>query len=614
MSYNALSFFAFNALFAPLFAFLFALVFAFSAKKKFVGAVCAVLIGLSAISSFALLIDISHFGAIEIHLVQFINIGSLNIPYAFILDELSIIMVAMVEFVSFCVFIYSIWYMQNDKKFNRFFTFLALFVFAMIVLVVGDNFAMLFIGWEGVGLCSWLLIGFWNENAHFSYAANEAFIMNRIADLAMLVGIFLIFREFGSLKYSQILQNAHLANPKMLSFIAGLLFIGAMGKSAQFPFHTWLGDAMAGPTPVSALIHAATMVTAGVYLVIRTNEIFTFAPEISQFIVILGTFVAIFGASLALVYNDLKKIIAFSTLSQLGYMFVAVGFGAYWIGLFHLITHAFFKSLLFLCAGNIMHTMKDDIDITHMGALYKTMRYTAILMIIGSVALCGIYPFAGFFSKDKILEVTFGTGNFTIWALLIVGAIMSAFYSFRLIMIVFFGEKKHLFDTHEAPKFVLIALSLLGIMAVVAGIFGGFIQKMIAKFGAVYEIQMAKSVEILLILFTLIAILCTILLTIWLYKTQKFKDKFSSTFIYKILYNQYFIPKFYNVLVVGTYKKMCEICAKIDKFVIDFSVDFIANLIYRGGEHSFAWQDRNLSFGLLLMAFGFVLLLAIAVF
>lgn len=613
MSYNALCFFAFNTLFMPLFAFIFASIFAFSARKKFVGIICFVCILVSAISAIALLLDIAKFGAVEIHLAKFISAGNLDISHGFILDELSITMIAMVGFVSTIVQIYSIWYMSEDEKFNRFFAFLSLFVFAMIILVASDNFIGLFIGWEGVGLCSWILIGFWHENSSFSYAANEAFIMNRIADFAMIVGIFLIFREFGSLNYANVLQNANLAHNEMIFFIAMLLFIGAMGKSAQFPFHTWLADAMAGPTPVSALIHAATMVTAGVYLVIRTNEIFAISLEMSKFIAILGTFVAIFGASLALVCNDLKKIIAYSTLSQLGYMFVAVGFGAYWIGFFHLLTHAFFKSLLFLCAGNIMHAMKNDTDISHMGALYKTMKFSAILMIIASVALCGIYPFAGFFSKDKILEVAFGSVNFAIWICLLIGALMSAFYSFRLIMIVFFDTKKHLFDTHEAPKFVISAMILLAFMSIIGGVFGEFIEEMMINFGCVYEIKIAKNVEIWLILLTLILISSTILLTIWLYKRQILKDKFNSNFLYKILLNQYFIPKFYNFYVVGAYKKICQMCAKFDECVIDFSVDLIAKICYFGGERAFALQDRNLSFMLGLMAFGLVMLLIIAI-
>ncbi|MBD3768463.1 MAG: NADH-quinone oxidoreductase subunit L, partial [Gammaproteobacteria bacterium] len=365
----------------------------------------------------------------HVKLMDWIVAGDLNIPFGFIVDQVSVTMMFVVTLVSTVVHVYSIGYMDHDKSFNRFFSYLSAFVFSMLVLVMSDNFAGLFIGWEGVGVCSWLLIGFWYHKADVtrdinpsispSWAANEAFIMNRIADLGMLVGLFIIYWNVGSLQYDVVFDAIPNMTQIVITTAAIALFIGAMGKSAQFPLHTWLTDAMEGPTPVSALIHAATMVTAGVFLVIRANPIFAVTPDVSYFIAALGTFVAFFAASMALVNRDLKRIIAFSTLSQLGYMFAAAGLGAYWIALFHLGAHAFFKALLFLGAGNVMHAMHDELDIFKMGGLKKAMRGTYLYMGLASLALAGIPPLAGFFSKDAIIETAFNEGSLILWAMLV---------------------------------------------------------------------------------------------------------------------------------------------------------------------------------------------------
>jgi NADH-quinone oxidoreductase subunit L len=384
-----------------------------------------------------------HEDAVHVKMIDWIHAGGLYIPFGFIVDQVTATMMFVVTTVSTVVHIYSIGYMSHDKSFNRFFAWLSAFVFSMMVLVMSDNFAGLFIGWEGVGLCSWALIGFWYHKESASWAANEAFIMNRIADLGMLIGIFLVYWNFGSLQYDEVFAQVANKDHALLIMVTAFLFIGAMGKSAQFPLHTWLADAMEGPTPVSALIHAATMVTAGVYLVIRANPLYGEVPEVSYFVASLGAFVALFAASMALVNRDLKRIIAYSTLSQLGYMFVAAGLGAYWIALFHLMTHAFFKAVLFLGAGNVMHAMDDELNIQKMGGLISTMTHTGLIMIIASLALSGIFPFAGFFSKDAILEVAFAENAYILWAMLLVGAGLTAFYSFRLVMLVFHGEENY---------------------------------------------------------------------------------------------------------------------------------------------------------------------------
>lgn len=598
------------AIFMPLVSFLFATLFCLEKRKLLVGIVSTTLIFVSMVSSLILLNYIMDNGILNLYIAEFISIASLDVPYGFMIDEVGVIMMCVVTFVASVVHLYSIGYMKHDDGFNKFFAYLGLFVFSMLVLVMSNNFIGLFIGWEGVGLSSWLLIGFWYENTKFSYAANEAFIMNRIADLGMLIGIFLIYKECGTLIYSDVFKMISDIDYKILMFIGSFLFIGAMGKSAQFPFHTWLADAMAGPTPVSALIHAATMVTAGVYLVIRANDIFGAVNELSLFIAYLGAFVAVFGASMALVQNDLKRIIAYSTLSQLGYMFVAAGFGAYWIALFHLVTHAFFKSLLFLCAGNVMHSMKDDTDIRNMGGLYNSMKFTAILMIIGSVALAGVYPFAGFFSKDKILEVAFNEANYGIFIALFIGAIMTAFYSFRLIMVVFFGSKRHDFITRDASKIMLFSLIPLAFLSIVAG----FIEHGFEKFSLMalpeYIIDIAGEVSMLLIACTLISVVAVIVITIYFYKDGKFSNKFTNNIIYKILINEYFIPNLYSKFV-SIYKHSCLFLASFDKKIIDYSVDFIASSVYKFGSFASKIQTGNLSFMLKLMVFGLFAMLCL---
>ena len=601
------------ALFAPLASAIFAGVFIRAKDKMFIGVVCSALVILSTIASLALMELVSDNRLISVNLADFISTGFLNAKFSFLIDSVSAVMMVVVGIVSSVVHVYSIYYMWDDENFSKFFSFLGLFVFSMLVLVTSDNFLGLFIGWEGVGLCSWLLIGFWYDRSNYSWCANEAFIMNRIADLGMLLGIFLIYLNFGSLRYEVVFANAASLEPEILTLIAALLFIGAMGKSAQFPFHTWLADAMAGPTPVSALIHAATMVTAGVYLVIRANAIFALAPEVSGFIVCLGACVAVFAASMALVHNDLKKIIAYSTLSQLGYMFVAAGLGAYWIALFHLATHAFFKALLFLGAGNVMHAMKDDLNIQNMGGLYKFMRPTAILMCIGSLALCGFYPFAGFFSKDKILEAAWSADAYFIWALLFVGAAMTTFYSVRLIMLVFFGKQKFIHHPHEAKGFALIAMGVLAVPAVIAGFFEHDFAEFVLSILPGFKASIPHGVEVILIAITLAMISAVAIGTIWTYGKGKFSQNLKNCKFYKILIAQYFIPQIYERVIVRGYERLSEICAKCDGAIIDASVDLIARVAIKSGEGADRVSNSgDLSANLRWMVLGSFILLILA--
>ena len=415
--------------------------------------------------------------------------SSLTVNVAYQIDQLSILMTLIVTGVGFLIHIYSIGYMHNDAGFWRFFSYLNLFIFAMLNLVLADNFLLMFLGWEGVGLCSYLLIGFWYEKKFTGDAAKKAFIVNRIGDFGFILGMLLIFSTFGSLNFSTVFNSASLlsvGNTTAL-WITLLLFVGAMGKSAQIPLYVWLPDAMAGPTPVSALIHAATMVTAGVYMVARCSILFALAPATMEFIAIVGAVTAVFAATIGLVQNDIKKVLAYSTISQLGYMFLAMGVAAFSAGIFHLMTHAFFKALLFLGSGAVIHAMHDEQDIQKMGGLKEYLPITYKTFLIGAIAISGIPPFAGFFSKDEILWRTFSSeqGSWVLWLLGVFGAAMTAFYMFRLVTLTFEGEKRfsakggsasggdlrHI-HPHEAPKTMTVPLIILAILSIVGGFVG----------------------------------------------------------------------------------------------------------------------------------------------
>ncbi len=616
--------FLYTALFSPLVGSLFAALFGASPKTKIAGIVPSVLLGVSFLSSLVLLVLVMVTGhTIHVEMMTWMATGDLYIPFGFVVDQVSVTMMIVVTLVSTVVHVYAIGYMDHDKGFNRFFSYLSAFVFSMMILVMSDNFAGLFIGWEGVGLCSWLLIGFWYHKESASWAANEAFIMNRIADLGMLIGIFLVYWNTGTLQYEEAFAAMPSLEHDVLTWMGIFLFIGAMGKSAQFPLHTWLADAMEGPTPVSALIHAATMVTAGVYLVVRANPLYDLIPNVGLFIASLGAFVALFAASMALVNRDMKRVIAYSTLSQLGYMFAAAGLGAYWVALFHLMAHAFFKALLFLGAGNVMHAMHDELDPFKMGGLGKVMKGTFIMMTVASVALAGIFPLAGFFSKDLILEVAFVEHHFIIYTVLLFTAGLTAFYSFRLVALIFHGEDryKHFgIHPHEAYKFMLVAMSPLLVLAVIAGAFKmGYFNMVTDLLPATeYHVHSATTYWIMTIgtqLFVIAAI-------VFAYKKYTSKDikvpdgtsKMENSFGYKLLINQYYIPYFYENYIVKAYRELSEVFwTKVDQKIVDATVDGIANVFYQTGEKTRVMQSGNLSTMLKWMVAGTVVLLSMAV-
>ena len=622
------------ALFAPLLGSLVAALFAQRPKILFTGLFTSLMIGVSMIASLNLLYFVMTSDQIvHVFMMDWIRIGNLDIHFGFVADQISVTMMVVVTIVSTMVHIHSIGYMDKDKSFNRYFSYLSAFVFSMMVLVMSDNFAGLFIGWEGVGLCSWLLIGFWYQKKDQeivddvkkspfstlspyssispSYAANEAFITNRVADLGMLIGLFLIYWNLGTLEYSDVFEHISSLSTGLIVLIASCLFIGAMGKSAQFPFNQWLANAMEGPTPVSALIHAATMVTAGVYLVIRANEIFVAVPEVGYVIACLGAFVAMGAAMMALVATNIKKIIAFSTLSQLGYMFVAAGLGAYWVALFHLSMHAFFKSVLFLGAGNVMHACDNEINIKNMGGLHKYMKSTSIIMTIASVSLAGIYPLSGFFSKDLILEVAFGSQHYILWTILWITAGLTAFYSFRLVMYVFHGEenfKKFGYHPHETYPYVIAAMVPLLVLAIGAGFTKGVYVEMITKQLPILDIHVSTTIFWVLVIVTLGIALGGIALSFFKYQKDGsyFSSQMKETFVYKLLANQYYMPLIIEKMILKPYLFISKASWKIDMHVVDEIVDGIARSIYSTGEKSTGAQNANLSKSLLSMALGLV--------
>lgn len=412
---------------------------------------------------------------LDVQYFKWIVSGTLDVPMGFWLDSLSSLYILVITGVGFLIHVYSIGYMHEDEGYNRYFSYLNLFVFFMLMLVLGNSYVTMFIGWEGVGLCSYLLIGYWFKNNEFNNAAKKAFIMNRIGDLGFLLAMTLIFIHYGSLNYADLMRPGAVAYSSVVTIIALLLFVGATGKSAQIPLYTWLPDAMAGPTPVSALIHAATMVTAGIYMVVRSNVFYSLSESAMMVVGIIGGLTALWAAIIAILQFDIKKILAYSTVSQLGLMFLGLGAGAYSSSVFHVITHAFFKALLFLGAGSVIHAMGGEQDIRKMGGLSKKIPTTYLTMLIAAIAISGIPPFSGFFSKDEILAHVYEY-NKVLWLLGVIASMLTAFYMFRMMFLTFWGYfrggselYKHL---HESPSVMTVPLMILAVLSVLGGLIG----------------------------------------------------------------------------------------------------------------------------------------------
>jgi NADH-quinone oxidoreductase subunit L len=510
------------------------------------------------------------------------------------IDQLSAVMLLVVTGVSFLIHLYSIGYMHDDAGYARFFTYLNLFVFSMVMLVLAGNFLVLFVFWEGVGLCSYLLIGFWYERKSAADAGKKAFIVNRVGDFGFLLAIMLIWVTFGTVNYAEVFGKADASvSVGTYTAIALLLFLGACGKSAQLPLFTWLPDAMEGPTPVSALIHAATMVTAGVYMVARCHKLFEMAPMTLEIVAWVGTITAIFAASIGLVQTDIKRVLAYSTISQLGYMFAGVGVGAYAAGIFHLVTHAFFKALLFLGAGSAIHGLNGEQDLRKMGGLAPRMLVTTVTFLVGALGLSGVPPLAGFWSKDEVLGAAFHEGHFVMWALLLIGAFMTAFYTFRLVFLAFFGsprmDREVAHHVHESPAVMTVPLIVLAILTAVAGFIGvpsshgTAFGRFLAPVLPLHEEETGGAVAFTLLILSAAIAVGGVLLAWVMYGLRQVRSETigaSRNPIYVLLARKYYVDELYDALFVQPIYRLAQWCARIfDLGVIDGIVNGIARLV-----------------------------------
>ena len=600
--------------------------------------VTSLLVSISAILSIYVLYEVIANNFQEnIVIATWINSGSLNVNWSMNIDPLSAIMLVVVTSVSALVHIYSIGYMSHDPHKPRFMAYLSLFTFAMLMLVTSDNFIQLFFGWEGVGLCSYFLIGFWFKKESANAAAIKAFVVNRVGDFGFALGIFLIFYLFGTVNYSEVFEQIPTITEKNLVFLGFdinaidlvclLLFIGAMGKSAQILLHTWLPDAMEGPTPVSALIHAATMVTAGVFLVVRCSPIYEYSELALNIITIVGMTTALFAASVALVQTDIKKIIAYSTCSQLGYMFFATGVGAYNIAMFHLFTHAFFKALLFLGSGSVIHAFKDEQDINKMGGVWKHLPYTYAMMIIGTLALTGFPFLSGFYSKDAIIEFAYLRDNTTGYYAAGIGiftAFLTSIYSWRLIFKTFHGdfnnEKMKINETHESPLVMLIPLVLLSIGAIFAGM---LFKDLFAGHGlssfwnqSIFFLEPLSSEHPPTWFLLLTPILVTLSIPISYYLFVKNKTVVEGIVqvnqpLYKFLKNKWYFDELYEVIFIKSSKTIGSFLWKFcDVRIIDgFGPDGISNLIKKFSQKANKFQSGFIYQYAFVMLLGFSALL-----
>ena len=603
-------------LLAPFLGFLFNVFLGKKAGKTIVGIVGT----LSVAISFAITLYLFGFNQVNpkpvvINLFDWISIQRFDVSFGFLIDQLSLIWLLFVTGIGSLIHLYSISYMHDDEKMHSFFAYLNLFIFFMITLVIGSNLLVMFIGWEGVGLCSYLLIGFWYKNQDFNDAAKKAFIMNRIGDLGFLIGIFIVGSLFNTLDFTSLKNIITIAsdiNDFWIALAALALFIGASGKSAQIPLYTWLPDAMAGPTPVSALIHAATMVTAGIFMITRLNFLFDMAPSVQNIISIVGAITALVAATIALVQNDIKKVLAYSTVSQLGLMFLALGLGAYEIAVFHVITHAFFKACLFLGSGSVIHGLHGEQDMRKMGGLKKVMPITFFTMLIGALAISGIFPLAGFWSKDEILMTAFHA-NITLWVIGSIASILTAFYMFRLIYLTFFNsfrgteeQKNHL---HESPSLITFPLIILAILSFFGGIISlpghswlnEYLSPLFSK-GTQEEHSFGTTEYVLMAIATIGAIIgIGIAYKKYLKDNTIPSEDAEINGVSKVLYNKYYVDEAYDAIFVKPINVLSS-------FFRDYVETSLSALVFGLGKvtNEIALQGKkvhNGSVGLYLFAF-----------
>jgi NADH-quinone oxidoreductase subunit L len=620
---------------APLLGFLIIGLFNRSLSKGIASFIaCGVVLiafGLSTVIFFNLLNAPEGQKALTYTAFDWITTGNFSVSFSFLVDPLSALMMLIITGVGFLIHVYSIGYMHHDEGFNRFFMYLNLFIFFMLLLVMGSNYLLMFVGWEGVGLCSYLLIGFWFKNQAYNDAAKKAFIMNRIGDLGLILGVILIFVHFGSISYGDVLSKAvdYPVGSEIITWITVLLFIGAIGKSAQIPLYTWLPDAMAGPTPVSALIHAATMVTAGVYMVARNNVLYTLSPIALEIIVVIGLATALFAATIAIAQNDIKKVLAYSTVSQLGLMFVALGVGAFTTGIFHMATHAFFKALLFLGAGSVIHAMSNEQDIRLMGGLRKYLPITFITFLIGTLAIAGIPPFAGFFSKDEILANAF-SHNTVIWVIGALASLLTAFYMFRLFFLTFSGqnraseEVKH--HIHESPASMTFPLIVLAVLSAVGGfmgvpeVLGGshwlnqFLAPVFADStriaGEHHHLDHATEYILMGTIVGLTLVMIFIAYAVFVRSKRVPAADGVITGAHKVVYNKYYIDEAYNAIVVKPLFFLSRVFdSVVERLFIDNIVNGSGRLVTWGSKTIRYIQTGNTSFYIFAMVLSIIILL-----
>lgn len=601
--------------------------------KVWVGIIGSASIFLSFVISLGIFLSTPNGEVNTFDLFSWINVAGLQIPFSFLVDPLSMIMLLIITGVGFLIHVYSIGYMHHDEGFARYFAYLNLFVFFMLLLVLGSNYAIMFIGWEGVGLCSYLLIGFWFKNTAYNNAAKKAFIMNRIGDLGFLLGLFLIYTTFGSINYKTVMVQAagFTTGDVTITAIALLLFIGAMGKSAQLPLYTWLPDAMAGPTPVSALIHAATMVTAGIYMIARSSLLYVLSPIAMQTITIVGMLTAIVAAIIALTQTDIKKVLAYSTVSQLGYMFVALGVGSFTGAVFHLMTHAFFKALLFLGAGSVIHAMSGEQDMRNMGGLKKTLPITFLTILIGTLAISGLPPFAGFFSKDEILAATFNYSPI-VFTVMAITSVLTAFYMFRMLFLTFYSsfrgsseQAKHL---HESPKNMTIPLIILAVCSTFAGFLGlpevfsehhllkSFLAPVfILSDAKMFVVAPSHAVEYGIMIGSLIAVLAVAYYAFIRYSKKVYllpQQEEALSVWQKISYNKFYLDEIYFTLITNPINKLAGYLHQIvDRAGIDGIVNGAGRLALAGSKRIKTLQTGYTGFYIFAMVLGilFIMLL-----
>lgn len=575
------------------------------------------------------------FTPVTVNLFDFINTAGINIPFAFQVDQLSALFLLIITGVGFLIHVYSTSYMHDEEPphYARYFAYLNLFVFSMLMLVLGANYLIMFIGWEGVGLCSYLLIGYWFKNTEYGNAARKAFVMNRIGDLGFLLGLFFILKQFGTLTYLDVFKQAGdlSSGDTVLVVITLLLFVGATGKSAQIPLYTWLPDAMAGPTPVSALIHAATMVTAGIYMIARSNILYTLAPVSQTVVAVIGLATAILAATIAIKQNDIKKVLAYSTVSQLGYMFVGLGVGAYTGAVFHVMTHAFFKALLFLGAGSVIHAMHHEQDIRKMGGLAKKLPITHATFLVGCIAIAGIFPLSGFFSKDEILVHAL-EANTIYYIIGLIGALMTAFYMFRLYAMTFRGtfrgthEQEH--HLHESPWQMTIPLVVLAVLAAVAGFVGipelfspnahalqHYLDPVFAASAARVEVahEINHSTEWMLLVVSQALILAAIIFA-WTRFSKK-PETAEATGFGKVLADKWYVDELYDSIITKPLNVLANVFNRfVEKSGIDGLVNGVGKSVQWGGRQLRLLQSGQVGTYILWMVLGILVFFVITLF